>query len=124
MPKMTAKYSSAVAQANVLSLDVTGDQEQLYAALEKNDLMWDSDQKQWLQLVNEAADEPTELVMVRFWAETERVERYANEIQKHLEQLGCKLVEKSRPYVCRPPKQKESRVYLKVLPSYRWKAKS
>jgi hypothetical protein len=113
---MTAKYSTALIEANRHRLDTSGNQEALYERLEAIGLLWDSSSQEWLTVAQEPADPPTELVMIRVWAKTEDVEAAAGVVARAYEATGYRLIERSRPYLCRPPKQLESRVYLKFLP--------
>jgi hypothetical protein len=119
MPKMTAKYSGAIrcAHNHNLPASTTKNQEELYQLLQSNGFFWDSQAKQWEEFDIEDADEPTLLIMVRVWADAEIVEEAADDIVRELKhKYRWQLVEKSTPYPCRPPKQRESRVYLKFLP--------
>lgn len=118
MPKMTAKYAGALAVASKAFRHTdplpSDNQEELYQALQKKGYFWDSSAKEWEYHAPEAAQEPTPLVHIRVWADAEVVEAAADEVVEQLRQF--RLVERSRPYPCRPPKQFESRVYLKFLP--------
>lgn len=122
MPKMTAKFSGALATARKIwglsakEVQRFEDQEHLYQRIVKEGWMWDSDQKEWIELKNEPADEPTRLVMVRVWADLEVVQEAADEVERALKRKKFNLVEKSPVYPCRPPKQLEGRVYLKLMP--------
>jgi hypothetical protein len=118
MPKMTAKYSNALEAARQAGIKARPgiDQEELYSLLSESNHMWDSDQKQWIALMEEPAEKPTELVMVRVWADMEIVEEAADDIEATYQKRGYALLERSEPYRCRPPKQLEARVYLKFTP--------
>lgn len=116
MPKMTAKYSAALYEARRLDIDFTGSQEDVYNRLQQAGLMWDSEQKLWIEMANEPADPATLLVAVRVWADAEVVEEAADVVADGFERAGFSLVERSNPYPCRPPKQLEARVYLKLMP--------
>lgn len=115
---MTAKYAGAVDTARRRSLPVNGSQEELYTRLQKAGCFWNSDTKRWEEFDLEDADEPTKLIMVRVWADEEVIQEAADDVirtnKKHWE-----LVERSEPFRCRPPKQREARVYLKFLPRRR-----
>jgi hypothetical protein len=120
MAKMTAKYAAAWALLRKINfpsytIDIEK-QDEVYGALQDRGFMWDSTQKEWIDLGNEPADEPTKLVMVRVWADQEVVQEAADEVSKSLKRKGFDLVETSPVYPCRPPKQLEGRVYLKLLP--------
>lgn len=115
MAKMTAKYGGAVAAARSKGIPISDDQEELYQALSKAGFMWDSELKTWYDISKVPADEPTDLLHVRVWARTENVEAQARLIVRTMTSGGYRLVEKSEPYVCRPPKHRESRVYLTFI---------
>lgn len=114
MAKMTAKYRGAVAIARTINIPITDDQEALYAALGKANILWDKMQG-WCDVSQEPADQPSDLLRIRVWAKTEDVEAQARLIVQALTKGGHRLVEQSQPYVCRPPKQLESRVYLTFI---------
>ena len=123
MAKMTAKYSGALEAARRAKLNVgDSNQEQLYAGLQYAGYFWDSNTKQWEYHEPELADEPTPLVMIRVWADAEIIEEAADLIITRLTLKALpkdkiwQLVERSPAYGCRPPKQKEARIYLKFLP--------
>ena len=46
------------------------------------------------------------------WAKAELVEELAQHLVEQSVEIGLRLVEKSKPYPCRPPNQLESRIYL------------
>ena len=111
MPKQTKKYKTAVTIASQLDIALTDNQELLYGALNASGFYWASDIQQWQQLAHDA-DAPTDLIRVRVWAETSRVEGAVYQLRIAMEEQGYKFLDKSEPYPCRPPKQLESRVYL------------
>ena len=118
-PRQTAKYTGAMRA--ILKLDVpdrkvielSWNQEKLYDYLQNAGYFWNSKAKQWEYHPPEKADPPTELVMVRVWADADQVDDAARRVAAAL--LPWRLIEQSKPYPCRPPKQKESRIYLKFL---------
>jgi hypothetical protein len=115
MPKNTAKYVSAVSKARELSVYADfPHQEQLYSTLNKCGFYWNSDLKIWEEL-NQDADPPTELIRVRVWTDARFVEQAAVDLISSLDAQGLRLVEKSLPFPCRPPKQLESRIYLTFI---------
>jgi hypothetical protein len=115
---MTAKFASAIEAARRAGIKdkPTWTQEELYAALQKVGRMWDSDQKEWIDLSNVEAEPATDLIMVRVWSDSEIVDEVADELVARLKVSKFKLVERSESYLCRPPKQLEARVYLKFFP--------
>lgn len=116
-PKMTAKYSAAIRTAHNHGLPAkdTRNQEELYTLLQTHNFFWDSNAQSWDYCEPAEADDPTPLILVRVWGNAETVEAAAALLQQRMV-LQWELVEKSPPYLCRPPKQKEARVYLKFLP--------
>lgn len=116
MPKMTAKYAGASRMLGRLGLSTGGDQEAAYGALRDAGYLWDSTEKTWIKLADEPADPATPFVMVRVWADSEVVAEAADVVSEALTQKGFLLVEASPAYPCRPPKQLESRIYLKMMP--------
>lgn len=115
MPKMTAKYSSALTVARRAGIPVSNDQEVLYKHLNENGLWWDSKAGDWIDFSAAPANEPTPKLMIRVWAEGKIVESRADEVIKGL-RGNFKLISRKGPYPCRPPEQLESRVYLEFLP--------
>jgi hypothetical protein len=111
MPKQTRKYKTACELADQLGISERDNQEKLYRLLNESGYYWDSGTQAWQQL-NQGADPPTELIRVRVWAETSKVEGAAYQLRVAMEEQGYIFLEKSDPYPCRPPKQLESRIYL------------
>ncbi|MEH2236013.1 MAG: hypothetical protein V7K30_07075 [Nostoc sp.] len=72
---------------------------------------WNSQNKEW-----ERDDTPaklaTQLIRVRVWAATDKVEQAAELFLEKAEDNGLRLIEKSAPYINRPPNQNDSRIYL------------
>lgn len=116
MPRMTAKYKSATELARRWpGAAIYGDQEALYAALQEQGFFWDSAKKRWDEHDIELADEPTRLILLRVWADEEIAEEAADDVIRSTAKF-FELIERSTPYRCRPPKQREVRIYLKFLP--------
>lgn len=128
MPKMTAKYSEALAtlrQHNSL-LCIVGDidnQEELYSLLQQHGYFWNSKARVWEFHEPEAAEPPTPLIMIRVWADAEITPKVADDLQYALDNYprtaGWRLIKRSDAYLCRPPKQREARIYLEFLPPER-----
>jgi hypothetical protein len=114
--RQTRKYSQAVAAATAKGISVDGSQDALYQRLTEGGYFWDSGACVWAYAEPAAADDPTPLVRVRVWAASAIVEREAQQEIADRQARGYTLIERSDPYVCRPPKQRESRVYLAFLP--------
>ena len=90
----------------------------VYQFLAERGFYWDSTSKQWIFTDPEQNDPPSSLYKIRVWAATEEVEAIAQAVIVGLHQQGYQLSEKSIPYICRPPKANESRIYLSFfLPS-------
>jgi len=111
--RMTLKFSKAYAAAVSRKMDPPAkNQEALYAMLEAAGLFWDSDEGEWIEVEQEKADPPSELVRLRVWAAGELVSGLADDLEQAMRRCDYRLVERSKPYLCRPPKVLESRVYL------------
>lgn len=121
MAKKTAKYvGAAVTAVSKVGLSANHirqmeNQEELYSTINKAGYHWNSKIKEWEYHELEDANEPTPLIMIRVWADAEIVEEVADDVVKGVKRI-FQLVERSTPYPCRPPKQLESRVYLKFMP--------
>lgn len=105
--KQTKKYTKACEIATLTH----DNQESLYKQLNALGFFWDSKIQNWLR-DDRLADAPTNLIRVRVWAATEKVEQAADCFIEACGEYDLKLQEKSEPYQCRPPKQGESRIYL------------
>lgn len=120
MPKMTAKYSKALNAYRQTSqgLERLDDQDSLYAYLQGEGYFWDSAAKRWDYHEPADADNPTPMIMIRLWADGEIIEEVADDLINLVKRskLPWTLLERSTPYGCRPPKQREGRIYLKFLP--------
>lgn len=120
MPKLTAKYKAALNAAYKLQLQIPKDQDTLYSVIEEHGHLWDSDAGEWIDLANQPSDEPTPCLLVRVWADAEIVEEYADLIELKLtKSKRAKLIERSKVYFCRPPKQLEGRIYLRFMPNHK-----
>lgn len=117
MPRMTKKYTEAVNTARRVGIRATGgDQEWLYRMLAEQNYQWDSDAGAWNHLPSLPADAPSLLIRVRVWANGEIVGLMADGVVESMLAAGLRLVERSQSYPCRPPQQRESRVYLTFEP--------
>lgn len=114
--RQTRKYSQAVTTATATSISTEGTQDALYQRLTEAGYFWDSGASVWQYAEPATADDPTPLVRVRVWAASTIVEHEAQHEIAARQAQGYTLIERSDPYVCRPPKQRESRVYLAFLP--------
>lgn len=105
--KQTKKYTKACEIATLTHQN----QESLYKQLNDLGFWWDSKLQKWAR-DDRLADTPTNLIRVRVWAATSKVEQAAAVFIEACSEYDLKLQEKSEPYQCRPPKQGESRIYL------------
>lgn len=105
--RRTQKYLQALAVSKIPH----DNQEQLYAELNKQGYFWNQNSKKWE--CDETPPNPAnELIRIRVWAASSKVERIAELVLKLLKEEGLNLIEKSNPYQNRPPNQNDSRVYL------------
>jgi hypothetical protein len=110
MAVRTRKYVIAVETAKGLNLLIPETAEALYTALNHRNFFWDREENRWVP--GSEPDEPTDRIRIRVWAESSKVSEVANNLIRRMTQAGYVLTEKSEPYLCRPPKQAESRIYL------------
>ena len=110
MPKLTAKYKAALDVAKVEGLQAEG--EALYQVLAKLQYFWDADDQVWVVANLEDADPASQVLRIRVWTDLEIVADLARDLEMAWHGLGFGLVEKSKVYPCRPPKQLDGRVYL------------
>ncbi len=105
--KRTQKYSKA---CQILTFPHKT-QEDLYSELNRLGWYWKSQKQEWIR-DDTPANEATNLVRVRVWTATAKVEQAAELFAEDAEAKGLRLIEKSRPYANRPPNQNDSRIYL------------
>lgn len=108
MARQTKKFVAGVETAQGLGITDFDDHEALYDQLNQHNFFWDATDQRWGP--GSEPEPATELIRVRVWAETTRVADVANMLVRRMS--GYTLIEKSKPYVCRPPNQLESRIYL------------
>jgi hypothetical protein len=114
MAKRTTKYVRALEVAEHLAIAEVNNQEALYQLLNGQEYFWDAERKVWEQ-TSEVAQPATKFIRVRVWTDSKKVQVAADDIKAVLSVLdgtGYELIEESRPYVCRPPNQLDSRIYL------------
>ena len=111
MPRQTRKYVSAMRIAETLGIESRDSQENLYDDLNSRGYFWESDQGEW-QRTTEPPDPVTEVLRIRVWADAVKVEAMADQVVAALVASGNEILDISKPYPCRPPKQLESRIYL------------
>lgn len=114
--KQTKKFKTAYEKAIELKLFKRGNaienQEWLYRKLNDLGVFWDSKQGKWVTFALEPTNAPTPLIRVRVWGSTGEALDTAVKLVKGAFGNGFECVNHSLPYVCRPPQQLESRVYL------------
>lgn len=111
MPKQTKKYVAGMRIAQTLGIEGNEDQETLYSVLNSYGYFWESDQGEW-QRTTEPPDPVTQVLRIRVWADAAKVEAMADQVVAALVASGNEILDISKPYPCRPPKQLESRIYL------------
>lgn len=105
--KQTKKYSRA---KEILQFPHQT-QEQLYSELNRLGWYWMPKIQKW-ERDDTPADEETNLIKVRVWASKTKVKQAAELFIESAQANGLIFVEQSDPYQCRPPKQKEYRIYI------------
>jgi hypothetical protein len=108
--RITEKYRKALQIGHPLKI-TTKDREELYQQLNSNSYFWNSEKKKWEKISLEA-NPPTELIKIRIWADARITEAVASELIEALAKKGLRMMNCSRPYLCRPPEHLESRMYL------------
>lgn len=105
--KKTKKYSRG---CDILTFP-HNNQDDLYSELNRLGWFWNSKNQEW-ERNDKLPDPASELIKIRVWAASNKVENAADLVVESMEEKGFSLLEKSSPYICRPPKQSESRIYL------------
>lgn len=106
--KQTKKYVSAIA---ILTYPHSS-QDELYQELNRLGWFWDSKKQKWERNNSLKNDEETNLIRIRVWSGNSRIDHIVPLIIEAVSEIGLRLEEQSVPYVCRPPRGNESRVYL------------
>jgi hypothetical protein len=118
MVRHTQKYVAALEIAALLNVVPPPSSEELYAVLTQARYYWDAKTQSWV-FVTEPSQPPTEFVRLRVWASEQVVQLEADKLILAIERtLGWQCIERSAVYPCRPPKEKEARVYLLFDPMY------
>lgn len=105
--KNTQKYRLALQISNIKH----DHQDILYEELNKLGYCWNSKIKQWVKHEGES-NPPLEGLRIRLWSDQKDMDEYSTIIKEICQAHGLKLLESSKPYPCRPPQEKETRVYL------------
>lgn len=87
MPKQTRKYKTACELGDRLNILERDNQEKLYRLLNEASYFWEAGSQAW-QHLDQDADRPTELIRVRVWAESSKVEGAAYQVRLGLEEQG------------------------------------
>ena len=96
--KQTAKYLGACQ----ILIYPHSNQDELYSELNRLGWYWQSKDKKWVR-DDTPAKEASKFVRVRIIAATNKVEQAAQLFSESAADMGLKFVEKSEPYLCRPP---------------------
>lgn len=114
--RQTKKFSTAYEKAISLAIIKRGtpleSQDWLYQKLMEEGVFWDAKLGEWIEFHKEPANAPTPLIRVRVWGATGEKLEEAVALVKGAFANGFEVINQSMPYVCRPPQQRESRVYL------------
>jgi hypothetical protein len=105
--KQTQKYTKATARLTFPH----SNQDELYSELNRIGYYWNSKTKEW-ERDDRLPNPANKLIKLRVWTAADQVESFADLIVESCESIGLELVDKSKPYPCRPPQQLESRIYL------------
>ena len=89
-------------------------QDQLYSELNRLGFFWNSKQKSW-DRDDRLAQPLSGIFRIRVLCDSNKVKDFAAIVSEAIEGYGFNLVETSQPYLCRPPKQNEARIYLSFL---------
>ncbi|MDJ0509259.1 MAG: hypothetical protein QNJ64_08410 [Crocosphaera sp.] len=108
--RQTQKYVKAT---QILTTNHSS-QEQLYQELNRLGWWWNAKLKEW-ERNEQLAEPPMEGLKMRLWGNNEEIEDYADLIIQLLRENGYSIVDKSQPYLCRPPQQNKSRIYLHII---------
>jgi len=111
--RITEKYRKALQIGHPLKI-TTKEREELYQQLNRNSYFWNSDKRKW-EKISTAANPPTELIKIRIWADARITESVASELIEGLAKKGLRVMNCSKPYLCRPPEHSESRMYLEFV---------
>jgi len=111
--RVTEKYRKALRLGVPLKI-TTKEREQLYLQLNQKSYFWNSEKKKWEKISTEAKP-PTELIKIRIWADARITETVSSELIEALAQKGLRITNKSKNYLCRPPENLESRIYLEFI---------
>ena len=104
---------SARALAKVHKISANLDSQQaLYQALNTAGFYWNSKAKGWDDHRNTPINPPTSVIRIRVWADGQIVGQIASSIAEFLKTHGLQMLNQTEAFPCRPPSQKESRIYL------------
>ena len=110
--KFKTAYAKGIEQKLFTRKDSLESQDWLYRKLNDLGIFWDSKLGEWIEFQKEPANAPTPLIRVRVWGATGKSLDEAVSMVKAAFGNGFECVNHSLPYVCRPPQQLESRIYL------------
>lgn len=112
MPKQTRRYKAACKLAKKLNVLEQSNQKALYQLLNEEGYYWIAVRQAWVDLYQDTDPLFTELIEVRLWSETSKIQTVAYQLRIALENQGYQFLGQSEPRQCRAPKQLESRIYM------------
>lgn len=112
MVRHTQKYVAALEIAALLNVVSPPSSKELYVILTQARYYWDAKTQRWV-FVAQPSQPPTEFIRLRVWASEEVIQLEADKLILTLEKaLSWQCIERSAVYPCRPPEEKEARIYL------------
>lgn len=111
MSKRTTKYIKALEQSEAQDFEHQSS-DQLYEHLQEKGYYWDSNCQNWVFSPAEKNDPASSSVKIRVHFEKTQANDIANKVAELLESGGFKLLDKSKPYICKPPQSNDAMVYL------------
>ena len=91
------------------------DHTKIYQELNTKGYVWDTKKKRWYKVKQTPIT--SHLVNIRISANHENIDAIVDDLLERLPS-DWRLDSRSNPYPCRPPNQKESRVYLSFTPFF------
>lgn len=112
--KQTRKFVSAEKLYRKLGLTQRyRTQDALYELLGEQNYYWDRKAQRWQD--GGESDPPSTVISIRITTGYDRLNEVAEVLIEALGEYELELIEQSKPYPCRPPKQNDSRMYLTFL---------
>jgi hypothetical protein len=112
--KQTRKFASAEKLYNKLSLTQKyRSQDALYEILGEQGYYWERKAQRWQD--GGESHPPSTVISISVSTGYDRLSEVAEILTEALEGYDLELIEQSRAYPCRPPKQNDSKMYLTFL---------